>query len=67
LRVGGFGQPAIEALDLLVSGNPGTALAPMVLPEGTTIFFGEVADGTLPGAVQIFIQTATEAIPFVVP
>jgi hypothetical protein len=62
-----LGQPAIEALDLLVSGNPATALAPMVPPEGTTIFFAEVAGGTLPGAVRIFIQTATEAIPFVVP
>ena len=59
LRIGDFGKPAIDALNLLVSGNPATGLAPILLPAGTTIYFGQIAGSTMPGAVQIFIQTAT--------
>ena len=67
LRIGDLGKPAIDALNLLVTGNPATSLAPLLLPAGTTIYFGQVAGSTLPGAVQVFIQTASGILSLVAP
>jgi hypothetical protein len=47
----------------MTAARPRIAMAPLVLPEGTTISFGEVAGRTLPGAVQILIETAEGAMP----
>lgn len=39
LRIGDYGKPAIDALNLLISGNTATSLAPVLLPAGTTVSF----------------------------